>query len=406
MLFSNRRIRLCVAGAGVIFAACHSHAEPVVHIKKSFESVALDVSGLRHVGSAAARAAAQTLIGDLKRAGWVTIAAAEHAIYRVEATWEEKHSGLQAVIRVRTINDRDILNRRYNAGRNEERAMAHRIADEIVYELTGHKGIAATRIVMVGASGSGKELYLFDADGGRMRRLTSDHSVSLSPRWGPGGRRLVYTSFKSAFPDVYLIDLSAGHRERIAKFPGLNSGADFAPDGKDIVLTLSKDGNPELYIMTLRSGKLSRLTRTARAGETSPTFSPDGKQIAFVSDSSGLPQVYVMSRRGGGRTRLTLEGRENVAPDWGLDGRIAYASRRYGRYQICVYDPKTRSETQVTREHVDHEDPSWAPNGRHLVYTRTENYASRVYILDTVSGASIPLHRADGSWYTPAWSPN
>ena len=134
-------------------------------------------------------------------------------------------------------------------------------------------------------------------------------------------------------------------------------------------------------------------------------LAPDGNQIAFVSDTSGRPQIYIMNRRGGERRRISLHGSENVAPDWGPDGRIVYSSRRFGRYQLFLYDPRTDKEEGLTQEAVDHEDPSWAPDGRHVCYTREEAYRQQVYVLDTISRRSIRLTRYEGSWYAAAWSP-
>jgi TolB protein len=240
-----------------------------------------------------------------------------------------------------------------------------------------------------------------------MLQLTRQGAICLAPSWGPDAKSLVYTSFHGGFPDVYRIDLRNNRRTRIAGYPGLNAGAKISPDGGCMVLTLSKDGNPELYIMHLRSRRLTRLTRTRRAAEASPAWSPDGKRIVFVSDKSGSPQLYVVARSGGEQRRVTFRGSENVAPDWGPDGRIAYSSRRGGRYHICVLDPSGRAQPeQFTHDSADHEDPAWAPDGRHIVYVRTVRYSSELYVLDTLGDDEIRLTAVQGDWYSPAWSPS
>jgi len=173
-----------------------------------------------------------------------------------------------------------------------------------------------------------------------------------------------------------------------------------------MALTLSKDGNPELYVMNLASRRLTRLTRTPKAAEASPSWSPDGRRIVFVSDSSGSPQLYLVSRTGGQARRITFRGNENVAPDWGPGDRIACSSRRGGRYQICVLDPDSdEPETQVTSDYSDHEDPSWMRDGRHIVYSRTLRYESVLYVLDTMGDPEIRLTTMRGDWYSPACSP-
>jgi TolB protein len=159
-----------------------------------------------------------------------------------------------------------------------------------------------------------------------------------------------------------------------------------------------------LYVKDLDSGVLSRFTSTPYAAEASPTWSPDGRQLAFVSDRSGRPQVYVKALLAKTDVRLTYEGNENVAPDWGVDGRIAYSSGRGGVYEICIYDPRTRRHTQLTRGGADWEDPSWAPDGRHLVCTRTSGYRSSLYILDVLGDSPLRLKASEGDWYSPDWA--
>lgn len=392
--------------AVVLTAATARAQETIVHVPKSWaDAVAVDCSGLRAAGPQA-RLLVETLEGDIRRSGWLTPSAAGRGTVNVSGACADRGDGVQLqCAAVLHATGQTYFSRTYNASAGQVRQLAHQVADELVAAITGKRGIASTRLLLVGLRGGSKEVYVCDADGGNVQQVTRDDSVSLLPRWAPDGQRFVYTSFKGGFPDVYEVDLQAGQRTRIAKFSGLNVGASYAPDGRTIALTLSKDGNPELYTMAPDGDRLTRLTRSAGAGETSPSFSPDGRQIVFVSDSSGTPQLYVMARNGGERRRITFTGRENVAPHWGPDGRIVYSSRRFGRYQICVLDPRTRGEDQLTQEDVDHEDPVWAPNSRHVAYTRSEGGRTGVYVLDTATKASLPLRTSSGDWYTPSWSP-
>ena len=392
-----------VLSLAAILVAGSARAQTTIHVAKTGDpTIAVDVSGLAPAG-ADGRTFVDVLSNDLKRSGACTVARPGSAVVTGRATGE----GAGVAVECRVVSRATgavVLSRAYNAGAGEARTLAHKVADEIVQALTGRPGFAATRLLLVGNRTGSKELYVCDADGGNLRQMTRDNSVSLMPRWSPDGGSFVYTSYRSGFPDIYRVDYRGGHRERISKFPGLNSGAAFAPDGRTLAMTLSRDGNPELYTMQVTGGRFARLTETRTAGETSPSFSPDGSQIVFVSDSSGAPQLYIMGRDGSGRKRVTLSGQENVAPDWGPDGRIAYCSRRFGRYHICVLDPRTGAEEQLTQDYVDHEDPVWAPNARHIAFARTERYESSVYVLDSATRASVPLIAAKGGWFSPSWS--
>jgi TolB protein len=364
----------------------------------------LDLSGMKATGPGGALFV-QTLESDLKRSGWFTVTRAGGGI-RVQGTCGDSGGDVAVQCDVRNAGSPEsYLTRSYKDSSAKARRLAHQVADDIVWALKHVKGIASTRIAMVGSRGGGKDLYLCDYDGGNLVQVTRDKVPCLSPAWGPDGTFLTYTSFRSGYPDVYRIDLDSLRRGRIAGFPGLNANADVSPNGRSIALTLSKDGNPDLYVMGLGGGAPTRVTRTSHAAEASPSWSPDGSQIAYVSDRARSPQLYIMSSAGAGERRITLEGSENVSPDWGPAGRIVYSSRRGGQYQLCVFDAGSGRSEQITTDGFDHEDPSWAPDGRHIVYMRTSAYRKSLYILDTQGDPEVRLTPSEGDWSSPAWSP-
>jgi len=346
------------------------------------------------------------LCADLVRSGWFTVSDAAPVIV-LRGTCQVAGSSLEVRCEVlNRVTGKFYFARVYREEAARAPAAAHALADAVVEAVKGVKGIASTRIAMIGSREGMKDLYVIGSDGQDLVLLTRDGVPSLSPAWTPDARSLFYTSFVRGFPDVYRIDLERVRRTRVVAFPGINTGAQVSPDGRFLALVLSKDGNPEIYTQELSSGKLTRITRTAHAAEASPVWSPDGRQLAFVSDSTGAPHIYVTGREGGKPQRITFRGNENVSPSWGPDGRLVYSSRRLGRYQLCIYDPQKRMEQEpLTTDAVDHENPSWAPNARHIVYSRTEGYAASVYILDTMGDPQLQLTPLKGDWYFPVWSP-
>ncbi len=379
-----------------------------VRVRKAADVTALiDVSALNVTDDAPGRIFRQTLNDNLNRFGWFTVSPPGGGAFRLLGGQTVSDGSIQVRLELlRTASRESLLRRTYNARSDEARRLAHRIHDDIVEAATGRRGIAATTLLMIGTRSNGKEMYWMDADGGNLRQITRDDSISIAPAWAPDGKRFVYTSFVGGFPDIYMVDLESGRRDRIAAYPGLNSSAAFSPDGRELALILSKDGNPELYVRNLRRDRLTRLTHTRYGNEASPSWSPDGRRIVYVSDTTGAPHLYVVDRNGQGMRRLTRRGRDNVSPDWGPDGRIIFSSRRGTHYQLVLLDPDTGEETVLTSDPVDHEDPSWAPDGRHLAFTRKSGGRSAIYMLDTLTGSSVPLSAGGGEWYSPVWAPH
>jgi len=394
----------------LMFFSVLSMAPAQVRVTKGMNGVSsLDIAQFVGQSGGVPALFRQTLEADLKASGWFNLTGGGRAEFSLIGEAAMDGSSLKVRCEAYNVAGRErLLGKTYNtnASDREARRLAHKVADDIVLALTGRTGMAGARILLIGNRTGKKEVYLCDADGQNLRQLTRDNTISMSPKWSPDGRRFVYTSFRSQFPDLYLVNLETGDRKCIANYPGLNTGAAFSPDGSAVALILSKDGNPDLYIKDLAGGGLTRLTSTRRAAEASPAWSADGRQIVFVSDMKGTPQLYVIDRSGGEPRRLTSRGSQNVDPDWGANGQIAYCSYVGGSYQICVINPATLEFRQVTREDANYEDPSWAPDGRHIVCTRTVNYRSRIFMIDTLGGSLIPLlpETERGDWFAPNWS--
>ena len=390
--------------AGLLAGPASSRAQVVVEGSAGFKT-ALEWTGFATPSTPAARRFLETLRSDLARSGWFSEAGPGSGEVILAGGCTEAGSALRAECRItERMTRRTRFGKSFTAPAEDARRLAHQVADAIL-EAFGHQGFASSRLVMIGNRTGKKELYLVDADGQDVRQLTRDNSVSVAPKWGPN-QRIVYTSFVNGYPDVYLINITSGQRTRISNFAGLNTGADLSPDGRQVVLVLSKDGNPELYTKDIRSGTATRVTRTHKAAEASPSWSPDGREIVYVADTTGRPHLYIAGRSGAKPTRISSRGSENVSPDWGANGKIAYCTRQEGRYQIMVYDPATREHAAVPAPAgANYEDPSWAPDGRHIACTRTVNHRSQVYILDTLGDPPVALTNMQGDWHSPSWSP-
>lgn len=305
------------------------------------------------------------------------------------------------------VNKRFLLGKRYRASRELLRKTVHRFADEVVMQLTGKRGIAETQIAFLNQENSGKEIYLIDFDGHDLRRLTSDHSVNLSPAWSPDGKWLIYTSYAARNPDLIMIDTAGRKRQTLHRLPGLNAAPAWSPDMQKIALVLSRDQNSEVYILN-KDRKLERLTRHFNI-DTSPTWSPDGKKIAFTSDRSGTgaPQIYIMDSTKGDRdkvTRISFGSSYNDNPAWSPNGdKIAYTSRIGKRFQISIYDLNTKKSWVMTSGSGSCEQPSWSPDGRFIIYRKRENNRFNLFIQRLGNNEARQL-TFSGRGHSPAWS--
>lgn len=369
----------------VLAAASLQAQEPTTITIRKGDTTSVNLSPLTGGDGAAA---SKVLQNDLEIAGWFSFTPAERATYKISGTANGGSIQGQVVDQRGSV----VLQKSYSGG---ARSAAHQFADDIVETLTGHKGIATSRIAFVSARTGKKEIYTADYDGANVKQLTNDNSISVAPAISADASRLAYTGYQSGYADIYLVDLVSGARNRIVKFPGTNSGASFSPDGNRIACTLSKDGNPELYIVGANGSGARRLTKT-RGVESSPTWSADGSEIIYSSDERGGPQLYRISAGGGSSSLISTGYNYCTEPSWSPDGRKVAFTARTGGFSIAVKDLQGGA-TQVL---TSGEDPSWGADSRHLIFSN----GSSIVLLDTQNGRQTPIISGLGKVSEPSWS--
>lgn len=332
--------------------------------------------------------AAKTVQNDLDLSGLFAMSPAARASFTIGGT--AGGGSLQGTV---TDSGGGVVLRKTYSGNT--RSAAHEFSNDIVETITGKKGIASSKIAFVASRTGHKEIYTADYDGGNVKQLTNDSSISVAPAIAPDASKLAYTGYQSGYADIYLIDLASGARNRVIKFPGTNSGAAFSPDGGRIACSISKDGNPELYVVGAGGGGAHRLTKT-RGVESSPSWSPDGSEIVYSSDERGGPQLFRISS-GGGSGRLISTGYGYCTePSWSPDGtKIAFTIRQ-GGFSIAVLDIASGAVRVVAAG----EDPAWGADSRHLIYSN----GSTLVLLDTVKGRPVPVVTGLGKVSEPSWS--
>jgi len=286
------------------------------------------------------------------------------------------------------------------------RQAARQLSDAMCQAYGQQKGFAQDKIVFLnrgrqqtkGAAFPG-EICTCYPDGYDIRQLTSDAKMTVFPRWKADGQSIYYISDKNGAPQIWEMNTMTGQRHTKWSFKGSPTGIAVSPDGSKVAAVLSFQGNPELYV--LQGDRYIRLTNTPTASEGQPTWSPDGKKIAFVSNETRYPQIYVIDVATRQKRRLTNRGTQNVDPDWGKDGRIAYITKRAGS-QIAVMNPADGdASAEVLEVAGSWEHPSWARDMRHV----TANSGGNLYVVDTLPDGDKPkqIFSAKGHWISPSW---
>jgi Tol biopolymer transport system component len=137
------------------------------------------------------------------------------------------------------------------------------------------------RIVFRSGRDGNHEIYMMDADGKNLRRLTNDPATDTMPAFSPNGDQIAFSSNRENGYQIYTIDLlpetGVAHARRITNSPGLNMHPRYSPDGEWLIFTSDRGGfndeSPlmqevmflpqpygEIYALRLKDGLIQRLT--------------------------------------------------------------------------------------------------------------------------------------------------
>jgi TolB protein len=170
-----------------------------------------------------------------------------------------------------------------------------------------------SKVAMV-LSKSGKvDLYVANADGSNLKRLTNDKDEESSPCWSPDGRWICFAT-------------KIGVRRVLAKV---------SPNG----------------------GTVQRISVAGVSNPSEPDWSPDGKWIAFTAQMGSF-QLCVVPAEGG--DAFILVGGDD--PSWAPNSRTLVFTRRAGsRDTLSLLDVPTKQFKDVPRiSGSNNSQPAWA----------------------------------------------
>ena len=299
---------------------------------------------------------------------------------------------------------RQVFGRTYTGDINQTRAIAHRWADEVVYQLTAgaSHGIASTKIAYVSRRGNAQEIFIMDSDGYNPVQFTNTQNLNLFPNWSSDNSKLAFVSYRPN-PEVVIFSTVDGSRIPFPFFNTLASTPAISPSGTEIAFSMrTAGGNSNIHIAALDGSNLRSLTNSKDI-ETSPAWSPSGRQIAYIAGMPG--QIFIRDVDGSNLRRISREGGDSDAVSWSPDGRwIAFhwKPRRSVNYDIFVADVATGVIRQITSGNGSNQSPSWAPSSRHLAFQSNRSGSWQIYTM-RMDRTEVRQITTQGNNTSPAW---
>lgn len=203
-----------------------------------------------------------------------------------------------------------------------------------------------------------ENIWVVRTDGGGQRQVIANGTV---PSWSPDGRRIAFQSSRNGDnEDIYVANADGSGVRRLTTAPEREIEPAWSPDGTQIAFFLSDTPNLryDTFLINPDGTGLVNLTRGGARGV--PVWSPDASRIAFSSDN----QIIVINRDGSGGNAIThgegVQGEGMFA--WSPDGsQIAFSRFDNPDVELYVVSATGGEPTNVSNRPDSYEvEPDWA----------------------------------------------
>ena len=176
-----------------------------------------------------------------------------------------------------------------------------------------------TKLAFSSARSGRPEIWVADAGGGNLRRVTAFGS-EVSPAWNPRtGTQLVFVSGRTGEPQIYVMDQDGANVQRMTD-SGYAVEPSWSSNGGMLAFSWNRKygpgdpGGQDIYVMDIASKKWLQATHEAGSND-SPSWSPDGRHIVFQRQINHRTQIWSMLSDGTEQHQLTFSG-DNSMPNW------------------------------------------------------------------------------------------
>jgi serine/threonine protein kinase len=260
------------------------------------------------------------------------------------------------------------------------------------------------RIAFVSNRDGNNEIYVMNADGSGVKRLTINQADDASPSWSPDGTAIVFVSNRDSNYEVYVMNDDGADVTRLTNSQSADWGASWSPGGSRIAFVSDRDGDDDIYVTSLDGTGERNLTGNT-ADDWWPCWSPDGKRIAFVSDRDGGSEIYAMDADGSNVDRLTNDSGFDLS--WSPDGiHIAFVSERDGNWEVYVMNADGSGQRNLTNNPAQDWWPWWSPDGGQTLFVSDRDGDHDIYVTNADGGDVTHLTNNTDWDACPCWSPN
>ena len=151
-----------------------------------------------------------------------------------------------------------------------------------------------------GAPTEDVDIWKSRSDGSEAMNVTADSDANDAfPDFSPDGRRIVFRSTRDGNAEIYVMDADGTNVHRLTRHDATDTMPAFSSQGDRVAFSSLRDGDYEIYLLDVDAqgnpGRLERLTRSP-GRDMHPRFSPDDRWVLFTSERGKLNDELPLSR--------------------------------------------------------------------------------------------------------------
>lgn len=254
-------------------------------------------------------------------------------------------------------------------------------------------------------------LFVLDLATAAIRRVgTAGDWLDEEPKWSNDGRQVAFSSTRGQKGnlDIFVMDADGSNVVRLTDHPSAEQGPVWAADGKSLFFTGERDGRGEIYRVWVADKRVERVTAGINRS-IMPAASPDGRYLAYASQTIMNFQIHLLDMTTGTSTQITTGGgacRPSFSPDSQELAFVRIATEpsrleavRVSGGRILVEDPKLWSYY-----------PDYSPDGRYIAFSVSpEHHEGEDWDLALMEagkpGHFVRLTTGPGNDRVPDWRP-
>lgn len=260
---------------------------------------------------------------------------------------------------------------------------------------SGNDSPLSGRLAFVSYDDGDGEIYVMNANGTGLARLTDNSANDEQPAWSHDGSKIAFKSWGYNLPsEIFKMSSDGSDIIQITHdLPDNDIEEDWpswSPNGNLIMYESYRDAVSEDNGTTIINANIYVSNADGSGGDTRitshlyydgiPSYSADGTKIAFVHAqvdeingnlySSGY-QIWLMDVDGSEWVKLTASGSNNLCPKWSPDGtKIVYSADE----GICTITPEGDYENLSNYG----SNPSWSPDGTKIIFDAADD----IYVMN------------------------